>query len=56
MTSQNRMSWVCAANGSMQADSLSGIRHMSEALMSFHPAIDEPSNITPSAKTDSSIV
>ena len=34
----------------------SGIRHMSDSLIAFQPAIDEPSNIRPSAKVSSSIM
>src|ERR1700709_1038200 len=41
-------------NGSMQAVSGSGIRVMSDSLIAFQPAIDEPSNITPSEKAASS--
>src|SRR5471032_3550216 len=47
---------VSAKNGSMQADDGSGIRHMSDSLMAFQPAIEEPSNIWPSAKVSSSIM
>src|SRR5579863_6535431 len=39
----------------MQAEAGSGIRHMSDSLIAFQPAIDEPSNIWPSAKVSSSI-
>src|SRR5918994_6520337 len=41
-------------NGSMQAVDGSGIRVMSDSLMAFQPAIEEPSNMMPSAKTSSS--
>ena len=41
-------------NGSMQAVTGSGISVMSDSLIAFHPAIDEPSNITPSEKASSS--
>src|SRR3954449_7914867 len=34
----------------------SGIRHMSDSLIAFQPAIEEPSNMTPSAKVSSSIM
>src|ERR1700722_19597348 len=47
---------VSAKNGSMQAVDGSGIRHMSDSLIAFQPAIDEPSNIWPSAKVSSSIM
>src|SRR4029453_6825381 len=46
---------VSAKNGSMVAVTGSGIRHMSLSLIAFHPAIEEPSNISPSANTTSSI-
>src|ERR1700682_1814244 len=54
-TSQTRTSVVSAKNGSMQAEDGSGIRHMSDSLMAFQPAIEEPSNICPSANVSSSI-
>src|ERR1700740_898722 len=47
---------VSAKNGSIVAVTGSGIRHMSDSLIAFQPAIDEPSNIVPSAKTSSSIM
>src|ERR1700761_2242669 len=40
----------------MQAVDGSGIRHMSDSLIAFQPAIEEPSNIWPSAKVSSSIM
>src|SRR5262247_1646327 len=43
-------------NGSMQADAGSGIRFMSDSLIAFQPAIEEPSNIWPSANVSSSII
>src|SRR5664279_6356422 len=55
-TSQTRTSLVSAKNGSMQAETGSGIRHMSDSWIAFQPAIDEPSNIWPSAKVSSSIM
>src|SRR5271170_4173769 len=55
-TSQTRTSVVSAKNGSIQADAGSGIRHMSDSLIAFQPAIDEPSNIWPSANVSSSII
>src|ERR1051325_9744987 len=39
----------------MQAVLGSGIRFMSDSLIAFQPAIEEPSNICPSAKVSSSI-
>src|SRR5580700_11372863 len=54
-TSQTRTSVVSAKNGSMQAELGSGIRHMSDSLIAFQPAIEEPSNIMPSANVSSSI-
>src|SRR5579863_417634 len=47
---------VSAKNGSIEAVTGSGIRHMSDSLMAFQPAIEEPSNIKPSAKVSSSIM
>src|SRR5580692_397068 len=47
---------VSAKNGSMVAVTGSGIRHMSDSLIAFQPAIDEPSNIVPSEKMSSSIM
>src|SRR5665213_3539009 len=47
---------VSAKNGSMVPVTGSGIRHMSDSLIAFQPAIDEPSNIRPSANTSSSIM
>src|SRR5579871_1692067 len=47
---------VSAKNGSIVADDGSGIRHMSDSLIAFQPAIEEPSNIWPSAKVSSSIM
>src|SRR5665811_47889 len=54
-TSQNTASVLWAKNGSITADAQSGISFMSDSLMAFQPAIDEPSNITPSAKASSSM-
>src|SRR5580692_102209 len=45
-----------AANGSRTAVAQSGTRSMSDSLIAFHPAIDEPSNITPSDKNSGVIV
>ena len=38
------------------ADAGSGIRFMSDSSIAFQPAIEEPSNIWPSAKVSSSIM
>jgi hypothetical protein len=45
-----------AKNGSMQAEVGSGIKVMSDSLIAFQPAIDDPSNIRPSEKLSSSII
>ena len=45
-----------AMNGSITAVSASGISTMSDSLMPFQPEIEEPSNILPSSKVDSSMV
>src|SRR5215467_14142714 len=55
-TSHVRITVATAANGSSTADSASGISTMSESLIPFHPEIDDPSNILPSSKNDSSTV
>ena len=55
-TSQTSDSVVSAKNGSIQAVAGSGIKFMSNSLIAFHPEIDEPSNIWPSAKVSSSII
>src|SRR3569623_746771 len=47
---------VSAKNGSNIADTGSGISVMSDSLMVFQPAIEEPSNIVPSEKISSSII
>src|SRR3954454_17611185 len=47
---------VSAKNGSIVADAGSGIRFMSDSWMAFQPAIEEPSNIWPSAKVSSPIM
>src|SRR6201999_3419283 len=47
---------VSAKNGSMVAVTGSGIRHMSDSLIAFQPAIEEPSNNVPSEKMSSSIM
>src|SRR5215210_9409243 len=43
-------------NGSICAVAGSGIRVMSDSLIAFQPAIDEPSNMMPSANTSSSTI
>src|ERR1700680_2818824 len=45
-----------AKKGSMHAEAGSGMSVMSDSLIAFQPAIDEPSNIKPSAKTSSSMM
>ena len=50
------ISEVCAANGSSTAVAQSGTSIMSDSLIAFQPAIDEPSNITPSFRKSSLIV
>src|SRR6516165_3982704 len=50
------ISEVCAANGSRTAVEQSGTSTMSDSLIAFHPAIDEPSNMTPSLRKSSVIV
>src|ERR1700749_1039948 len=44
-----------AKKGSIQAEVGSGINVMSDSLIAFQPAIDEPSNINPSLSASSSI-
>ncbi len=55
-TSQTIDRVVAAKNGSMLAVAGSGISVMSDSLIAFQPAIEEPSNIVPSAKMSSSII
>src|SRR3954452_31229 len=55
-TSQVITMVVSAKNGSMVAVTGSGIRHMSDSLIAFQPAIEEPSNMVPSAKISSSTI
>src|SRR6266478_5694972 len=50
------MTEVCAANGSRTAVEQSGASSMSDSLIAFHPAIEEPSNITPPLRKSSVIV
>jgi hypothetical protein len=47
---------VSAKNGSICAVEGSSMRSMSDSLIAFQPAIEEPSNIVPSAKISSSIM
>jgi hypothetical protein len=47
------ISEVCAANGIDGRQS--GTSIMSDSLIAFHPAIDDPSNITPSLRKSSVI-
>ena len=54
--SQRRRRVVSSKNGSIIAVEGSGIRIMSDSLMPFHPAIEEPSNILPSTKKSSSTI
>src|SRR6187402_2136283 len=44
-----------ALNGSIHTSDRSGLRIMSDSLIVFQPAIDEPSNIRPSSSASSSI-
>jgi hypothetical protein len=53
-TSQRTSTVVSSKNGSMTAVEASGIRIMSDSLMPFQPAMEEPSNILPSLKSSSS--
>src|SRR5437762_14282268 len=50
ITSQRMSTVVSSKNGSMTAVVGSGMRIMSDSLMPFHPAMEEPSNILPSWK------
>src|SRR5215475_10238556 len=52
-TSQLTISVVWAVKGSRTAVEGSGIRIMSDSLIAFQPAIEEPSNITPSLNESS---
>src|ERR1700733_1706696 len=56
MMSQINTRLGLAANGSMTAGAGSGIRIMSDSLIAFQPAIDDPSNMKPSVKTSASTV
>src|ERR1700728_2384764 len=54
MTSQRILTVVSSKNGSRMAVVASGIRIMSDSLIPFQPAIDEPSNILPSVNRSAS--
>src|SRR6187431_1865827 len=54
MMSQRMLTVVCSKNGSMTAVVGSSARIMSDSLMPFQPAMDEPSNILPSRNRSSS--
>src|SRR5712671_6694495 len=54
ITSQRRSTVGSSKNGSITAVLGSGIRIMSDSLMPFHPAMEEPSNILPSRNRSSS--
>src|SRR5680860_471591 len=56
MTSQRKTTVGSLKNGSINAESVSGIKIMSESLMPFQPAMLDPSNILPSSNASSSIV
>src|ERR1700731_3829119 len=47
---------ILGANGGSTAAEQCGTSIMSESLIAFHPAIDEPSNMTPSFRKSSVIV
>src|ERR1700761_5583259 len=47
---------VSAKNGSIVAVTGSGIRVMSDSLIAFQPAIEEPANMVPSANMSSSTI
>src|SRR5262245_9700382 len=54
MMSQRMLTVVCSKNGSTTAVVGSSARIMSDSLMPFQPAMDEPSNILPSRNKSSS--
>src|SRR5579862_6094465 len=54
--SQTMMSCACDENGSITAVERSGMSVMSDSLIAFQPAIDEPSNMIPSVRRSSSTV
>ncbi len=45
-----------AKNGSFTAELGSGMSFMSDSLMTFQPAIEDPSNMMPSVKASSSMI
>src|SRR4051812_20517760 len=51
--SHTRISIGVAENGSVQTASRSGFRIMSDSLIAFQPAIEEPSNMKPSVSSSS---
>ena len=52
--SQRRFSVVSSRKGSMTGVESSGIRIMSDSLIDFQPAIEEPSNMKPSVSVSAS--
>ena len=54
--SQNKIMLGLAANGSITKVSRSGCRIMSDSLIAFQPAMEEPSNMKPSVNEPSSTV
>src|SRR5262245_24193298 len=54
ITSQRISTVGSSKKGSMNAVAASGMRIMSDSLMPFHPAMEEPSNILPSRNRSSS--
>src|SRR5487761_281604 len=56
ITSQRRLTVGSSKNGSIIALPGSGIRIMSDSLIPFQPAMEEPSNILPSSNSSSSTV
>src|SRR6185503_7343782 len=54
ITSQRRLRVLSSKKGSRMAVVASGIRIMSDSLMPFQPAMEEPSNILPSSNSLSS--
>ena len=54
-TSHTTARVLCAKKGSMKAVSASGSSTMSDSLMPFQPAMEEPSNILPSSKVPASM-
>ncbi|CSI64831.1 Uncharacterised protein [Vibrio cholerae] len=53
--SQRMFSVASSVNGSSTAEDGSGIITMSDSLIPFQPATEEPSNILPSSKKSASI-